>query len=90
LGQASRIAHGVLPDDAVADEAELPSELTEALRGLSPEQRAAVFLHYVADLPVREIARLSGSTVAAVKVRLHRARRSLKVSMTEGLGVDVV
>jgi RNA polymerase sigma-70 factor (ECF subfamily) len=87
LGRASRIAHGILPDEAVGDEAELPSELTEALRELSPEQRAAVFLHYIADLSVREIARLSGSTAATVRVRLHRARRSLKVSMTEGLGV---
>jgi len=64
--------------------------LTETLRELSPEQRAVVFLHYVADLPVREIARLSGSTTATVKVRLHRARRSLRASMAGGLEVDVV
>jgi RNA polymerase sigma-70 factor (ECF subfamily) len=92
LGRASKIADGVVPDGAVADQAAsaLPPELTQTLRELSPEQRAAVFLHYVADLPVREIARLSGSTAATVKVRLHRARRSLEASMTGGLEVDVV
>jgi RNA polymerase sigma-70 factor (ECF subfamily) len=92
LGRASRIAPGVVPDGVVADTAAsaLPSELTQMLRELSPDQRAAVFLHYVADLPVREIARLSGSTTATVKVRLHRARQSLKSSMTGGLEVDVV
>lgn len=92
LGRASRIADGVVLDGVAVEEpaSALPSELTQALRELSPEQRAAVFLHYVADLPVREIARLSGSTTAAVRVRLHRARRSLRASITGGLEVDVV
>jgi RNA polymerase sigma-70 factor (ECF subfamily) len=57
--------------------------LTDALRGLSPDQRVAVFLHYYADLPVREVARLSGSTPATVGVRLHRARRALRVALSE-------
>lgn len=58
-------------------ESVLPGDLTDALRGLPVDQRLAVFLHYYADLPVREVARLSGSSVATVKVRLHRARRAL-------------
>jgi RNA polymerase sigma-70 factor (ECF subfamily) len=61
----------------------LPSALTDALRGLSPDQRVAVFLRYYADLPVREVARLSGSTPATVGVRLHRARRALRVALRE-------
>jgi RNA polymerase sigma-70 factor, ECF subfamily len=69
------------PDRAVEDQSALPSELTEALKRLSPDQRVAVFLHYFADLPVGEVARLSGSPVATVKVRLHRARRSLRESL---------
>jgi RNA polymerase sigma-70 factor (ECF subfamily) len=40
-----------------------------------------VFLHYYADLPVAEVARLVGSPAATVKVRLHRARRSLRASL---------
>jgi RNA polymerase sigma-70 factor (ECF subfamily) len=56
----------------------LPSNLTVALKRLSPDQRIAVFLHYYADLPISEVAKLSGSSSATVKVRLHRARRSLR------------
>jgi DNA-directed RNA polymerase specialized sigma24 family protein len=33
-----------------------------------------VFLHYQADLPVQEVARLMGTSSAAVKVHLHRGR----------------
>jgi RNA polymerase sigma-70 factor (ECF subfamily) len=60
---------------------EQPLEVAEvlgALRELSPSQRAAVYLHYQADLPVREVARLMGTSVAAVKVHLHRGRRRLR------------
>jgi RNA polymerase sigma-70 factor (ECF subfamily) len=40
-----------------------------------------VFLHYHADLPIAEVARLVGSPTATVKVRLHRARRALRTSL---------
>ncbi|MGE5226682.1 MAG: RNA polymerase sigma factor [Planctomycetaceae bacterium] len=52
-------------------------DLLRALRELSPSQRAAVYLHYRADLPVREVARLMGTSTAAVKVHLMRGRRRL-------------
>jgi RNA polymerase sigma-70 factor, ECF subfamily len=48
-----------------------------ALRRLTPAQRAAVYLHYQADLPVRDVAHVMGSTSAAVKVHLMRGRRRL-------------
>jgi len=53
-------------------------EILTALHRLTPSQRAAVYLHYQADLPVREVARLMGTSVAAVKVHLHRGRRRLR------------
>lgn len=53
-------------------------DLMRALRQLSPSQRAAVFLHYQADLPVLEVARLMGTSSAAVKVHLHRGRKRLR------------
>jgi RNA polymerase sigma-70 factor (ECF subfamily) len=56
----------------------LPSAVAAGLRRLSPEQRSAVFLHYFADMPVGEVARLSGVPTATIKVRLHRARRALR------------
>lgn len=52
-------------------------DLAPALRRLSPSQRAAVYLHYVADLSVREVATLMGTSSAAVRVHLMRGRRRL-------------
>jgi len=53
-------------------------EVLTALRQLSPSQRAAVYLYYRADLPVREVASVMGTSVAAVKVHLHRGRKRLR------------
>lgn len=54
----------------------LPDVLA-ALRELTPAQRAAVYLHYRVDLPVREVAHLTGMSAAAVRVHLMRGRRRL-------------
>ena len=56
----------------------LSPQLATLLGALSPQQRAAVFLHYHADLPVSEVARLMGTSAATVKVHLHRGRRRLR------------
>jgi RNA polymerase sigma-70 factor, ECF subfamily len=65
-----------------ADRAAVPAAglaaLVPALRQLSPAQRAAVVMHYEADLPVREIARRMGTSGGAVKVHLLRGRRRLR------------
>jgi RNA polymerase sigma-70 factor (ECF subfamily) len=61
----------------------LSGRLRQALAALSAEQRLAVFLAYQADLPLREVAELSGCSVATVRVRLHRARRALRVLLEE-------
>jgi len=54
-----------------------------ALRELSPNQWAAIVLHYHAEQPVREVSRLMGSSVAAVKVHLYRGRRRLRALLGE-------
>jgi RNA polymerase sigma-70 factor (ECF subfamily) len=64
--------------DPVHDDLSEVTDLLAALRLLSPNQRAAVFLFYQADLPVRDVARLMGTSVAAVKVHLHRGRGRLR------------
>lgn len=58
-------------------------ELVEALRRLSPRQRAAVVLHHAAGYPVREVAAILGSTPSAVKVHLKRGRDRLRRSLSE-------
>jgi len=48
-----------------------------ALRRLPPVQAEAVALHHLADLPVDEIAELTGVAVGTVKARLSRGRARL-------------
>lgn len=65
-------------------EMELPArELVDALRQLSPRQRASVVLHHAAGYPVREVAAILGSTPAAVKVHLKRGRDRLRRLLEE-------
>jgi RNA polymerase sigma-70 factor (ECF subfamily) len=73
-----------MPEIAIADPSMngLP-DLLHALRELTPAQRAAVYLHYRADMPVREVARVTGMSSAAVKVHLMRGRRRLRELLGE-------
>jgi RNA polymerase sigma-70 factor (ECF subfamily) len=85
---AFRIAGGELarrgrrPGPELADatyEIEEPVvELVRALARLPRSQRIAVVLHHAAGYPVKEIAGIIGTTPAAVKVHLLRARRRLR------------
>jgi RNA polymerase sigma-70 factor, ECF subfamily len=50
---------------------------------LSEEQTTALWLHYVEEMPAREIARVLGRSWASVKVMLFRARRRLKPLLGE-------
>jgi len=48
-----------------------------ASKHLSPEARAALWLHYREELPLDQVARVLGKRTGAVKTMLHRARRTL-------------
>ena len=48
-----------------------------ARRELRADSFRAVWLHYHEDLPLREVAQVLGKREGAVKVMLHRARKSL-------------
>lgn len=52
-------------------------DLHAAIRALGHEYRAAVVLHYLADLPVNEVASILDVPVGTVKSRLSRARAAL-------------
>jgi RNA polymerase sigma-70 factor (ECF subfamily) len=65
------------PRADVSAQAEQESELRAALRELQrlPEiDRAALLMRAVHELPYEEIARALGLSLAAVKVKIHRAR----------------
>ncbi|SEO23173.1 SigE family RNA polymerase sigma factor [Actinacidiphila rubida] len=51
--------------------------LVDALRTLGDDQRTAVVMHHLLDLPVEEIARETGVSNAAVRTRLSRGRKAL-------------
>ena len=77
------------------DESPNPAEVLEAktdaaairaaVAQLSPALRAVVVLRYFDELPEAEIARALETTVGAVKVRLHTARRKLKEMLAANL-----
>jgi RNA polymerase sigma-70 factor (ECF subfamily) len=67
-----------VPEDAPYADDPATGDLMRAMRQLSPKARAAIYLHYQADLSIREVARLTGSSVAAVKVQLYRGRNRLR------------
>jgi RNA polymerase sigma-70 factor (ECF subfamily) len=76
---------GPAPVDVEAPPPEL-SGLIEALRRLSPNQRAAIVLRHVLDLEVTEVARRMGTAAPTVRVHLHRGRKRLR----ELLGAEEV
>jgi RNA polymerase sigma-70 factor (ECF subfamily) len=57
--------------------------LARALQALPPDQRRAIVLHHLADLPVAEVAVEVGAPVGTVKARLSRGRAALAVLLAE-------
>lgn len=55
--------------------------LVAALRALPAPQREALALHYLADLPVAEVADTLGVAVGTVKARLSRGRTALAAQL---------
>lgn len=67
-------------------EAEALSHLDDGvvrmLDGLTADQRDVVLLRVVADLPVDEVARITGRTAVAVRALHHRAIVALRAALT--------
>ncbi|MGW3121158.1 SigE family RNA polymerase sigma factor [Streptomyces sp. NPDC001107] len=57
--------------------------LVAAMRELTPDQRQAVVLHHLLDLPVEQVARETGASNGAVRTRLSRARKILGERLAE-------
>jgi RNA polymerase sigma-70 factor (ECF subfamily) len=76
------VATAELLEQLAAEAPELPS-LGSELRALPERQRAAVFLHYWADLPYDEIAALLGIAPGTVAASLHAARTRLRDRLKE-------
>jgi RNA polymerase sigma-70 factor (ECF subfamily) len=57
---------------------ELEPEVSAAVAGLSPQQRAVVFLTYWDDLDPRSVGALLGVGEGTVRKQLNRARARLR------------
>ena len=58
-------------------------DLARAVASLPPQQRAAVALYYLEDLPVDEVAHVLDVSSSTVKQHLHRARARLATLLSE-------
>ncbi|MBI3649008.1 MAG: sigma-70 family RNA polymerase sigma factor [Actinobacteria bacterium] len=76
-------ANGTGTAEALAMIAEDGSDVWRTLLALPPDQRAVLYLFYRADLPVKDVARLMGTSGAAVRMQLVRGRRRLAIVMRE-------
>ncbi len=72
-----KLAHLIEGTPTVTWETSIDDDLAAAIQTLSKNQRAAVVLHYLEDLPVAEIARILEVSPSTAKVHLHRGRLAL-------------
>jgi RNA polymerase sigma-70 factor (ECF subfamily) len=80
-----RRVEGVAAPADPAEGMELRGALAAALESLSPPLREAFVLRHVEQCSFEEVARLLGTGVSAVKMRVHRARQQL-AELLEGEG----
>lgn len=62
--------------------------LDRAMGYLPATGRKAVEMHYLADLPQREVASQLGMTINTLEVKLHRARRQLRQVLQHEMRAD--
>ncbi len=73
---------GTIDPQKAVEERELQRAVLDAVWQLSAKERAATLLFYYEQLSLEEVARASGASVNAVKGRLHRARKQLRVRLS--------
>jgi RNA polymerase sigma-70 factor (ECF subfamily) len=70
------------PDQA-AEQAEMSACVQELYEELPDSYRASILLHDLRGLTGPEIAQMLGCSLETVKIRLHRARRTLQAALTD-------
>ena len=70
------------PDEDL-DRSELRRDLDRALDSLAPSLREAFVMKHVEGRSYEEMAELLGTTVGALKMRVHRAREALQAILEE-------
>ncbi|MCC6441991.1 MAG: RNA polymerase sigma factor [Armatimonadetes bacterium] len=64
--------------EAIVQARDAQAEIHRVLETLPPDYRAVLALRHFQDLSYEEIAEVVGASVAAIKIRLHRARKMFK------------
>ena len=72
-----------LPPGLIGSSPNAPDEIDDALALLPSLQRAALVLHYMDDLSVRDVARVIGKTEAATASLLARGRDAFRKAYSE-------
>ena len=96
----SELAVDVLPETFSEDETKEPIDrladaeaLSRTMADLPPRQRQAVELVRLKELSLKEASAASGMSIAALKVSMHRAMKTLRVKLTndddENRGFDL-
>lgn len=76
----------LLEDKIIEDEEK--RFLMRSIKKLKPDYEKAIYLANFEDLSYDEISKILGKTLAQTKVLIHRARKSLKKVMEEGVEKD--
>lgn len=74
------------PETAAADAVVNRIELRRALRRLDEKKRLALVLHWYLDLPLEDIATITGSSIHAVEGQVRRGMQELRQRMEEHRG----
>jgi len=84
LDEISEVIRSPAPDpERIAAARETGEAIQKALSRLSPDDRAAIILKHLAGLEYEEISAIMGASVAALKVRTHRARERLREALEQ-------
>ena len=80
----------VVPEDIVPESGDpFDPELVEALHALTEDQREVLMLRFIGDLPLEEVAHLTGRTVGGVKALQRRGLTQLKKFLGEPVSREV-
>jgi RNA polymerase sigma-70 factor (ECF subfamily) len=82
---ARRFAHEQVPEPTHAELSPERVAVVEALRRLPHDLRDPVALHYLADLPLHQVAATLDVPLGTVKSRLSRGRRELALLLDDAL-----
>ena len=81
MGDLEELAIDESPIDQKLAVSEMNACIREVVDTLPEDYRAALVLHDLEEVSVRQIAEICGVTIATVKIRVHRARKRLREAL---------